>query len=66
MAYAATDQSSVEVKEHFYSDLDHVMANANCLTHGVMWDFNATLDETMQGVVGLHGLGRQTSNNEKR
>ena len=65
VAYAPTDQSSVEVKERFYSDLDHVMANANGLTM-VMGDFNATLGKTMQGVVGPHGLGRQTSDNGKR
>ena len=65
VAYAPTDQSSVEVKEHFYSDLDHVMANANGRTM-VMGAFDTTLGETVQGVVGPHGLGRQTSNNGKR
>ena len=25
--YAPTDQSSLEMKEHFYSDMDHMMAN---------------------------------------
>ena len=40
-------------------------ANANGLTM-VMGDFNATLGETVQGVVGPHGLGRQTSDNGKR
>ena len=62
VAYALTAQSSVEVKEHFYSDLDHLMANANGLTM-MMGDFNATLGETVQGVVGPHG---QTSDNGKR
>ena len=65
VTYAPTDQSSVEAKEHFYSDLDHVMANANRLTM-VMGDFSATCGESVQGVVGSHGLGRQTSNNGKR
>ena len=32
----------------------------------VMGDFNATLGETVQGVVGPHGLGRQTSYNRNR
>ena len=65
VAYAPTDQSSMEVKKHFNSDLDYVMVNANGLTM-VIGDFNATLGETVQGVVGPHGLGRQTSDNGKR
>lgn len=65
VAYASTDQSSMEVKEYFYSVLDHVMTNANGLTV-VMGDFNATLGESIQGIVGPHGLGRMTSDNRKR
>ena len=42
-----------------------MMANVNDLTM-VMGDFNATLGETVQVVVGHHGLGRQTSDNGKR
>lgn len=44
------DQSNVETKEQFYSDLGHVMANANSQTM-VMEDLNATIDESMQNVV---------------
>ena len=62
VAYAPTDYSSIELKEHFYSDLDHVMANANRLTM-VMEDFNATLGESLQGIVGPLHLGKQTSDN---
>ena len=65
MALAPTDQSSVKVKKHFYSDLVHVMANANGLTM-VMGNCNATLGETVLGVVGPHSLGKQTSDNGKR
>ena len=50
-------QSSVEVTEHFYSDLNHAMVNADKLTM-VMGDFSASLVESAQGVVGPHGLGR--------
>ena len=65
VAYAPTDQSIAEDKDQFYSDLDCVMTTANGLTM-VMGDFNAAIGETMQGVVGCHGLANRTSNNGKR
>ena len=65
IAYAPTDQSSVEDKDQFYLDLDCTMTTANGLTM-VMGDFNAAIGETVQGVVGCHGLARRTSDNGKR
>ena len=50
----------METKERFYSDLD-----ANNLTL-VMRHLKATIGESMQGVVGLHGLERQTSDSGRR
>ena len=44
VSYLSPYQSSVEVKEHCFSDLDNVTAIANGLTI-VMGDFSATLGE---------------------
>ena len=65
VVYAPTNQSSVEDKEQFYSDLDTVMTRTGGLTI-VMGDFNATLGESVLGVIGNHGLSRQTSDNGER
>ena len=42
----------METKNQFYSDLDHVMANANSLTM-VIGELNLTLGESMYGVAVL-------------
>ena len=65
VSYAPTDQSSVEEKDQFYSDLDYAMGSANGLVM-VMGDFNAAISESVQGVVGPHGLSRQTNDNGER
>ena len=64
VSYAPTEQNSVEGKDQFYSDLDYAMGSANGLVM-VMGDFNAAISESVQGVVGPHGLSRQTSDNGK-
>ena len=61
VVYAPTDQSSTEDKDHFHCDLESVMTRANRVTI-VMGNFNATVGETVQGVVGPHGLRRKTTN----
>ena len=48
-----------------YSDLDTVMTRTGGLTI-VMGDFNAALGEGVQGLVGNHGLDRQTSDSGER
>ena len=65
VVYAPTDQCRTEEKDHFYSDLDSVMTRANSLTI-VMGDFNATVGEAVQKVVGPRGLGRRTNDNGER
>ena len=45
--------------------MDCVMTTANGLTI-VMGDFNAAIGESVQGVVGCHGLTKSTSDNGKR
>ena len=65
VVYAPTVQSSTEDKDHFYSDLDGVMTNANGLTI-VMGDFNAAISDSVQGVTGPHGLSRRTNDNGDR
>ena len=65
VAYTPTDQSSMEDKDQFSSDLDCVITTANGLTI-VMGDFNAAIGESVQGVVGCHGLTESTSDNGKR
>ena len=59
--YAPTDQSSTEDKDLFYSDLESVTANTNGLVI-VMGDFNASISDSVECVVGPHGLSRR--NNE--
>ena len=65
MSYAPTEQNSVEEKDQFYSDLDYAMGSANGLVM-VMGDFNAAISESVQGVVGPHGLSRPTNDNGER
>ena len=65
VVYAPTEDSSEEDKEQFYSELDGVMRKANGLTM-VMGDFNATIGESVKGVVGQHALGRRTSSNGEK
>ena len=63
--YAPTNQSTVEDKEQFHSDLDGVVSRTNGLAM-VMEDFNATIGESVQLVVGNHLLRGQTSENGER
>ena len=65
MSYAPTEQNSVEEKDQFYSDLDYAMGSANGLVM-VMGDFSAAISESVQGVVGPHGLSRPTNDNGER
>ena len=65
VVYAPTEDSSEDDKEQFYSELDGVMRKANGLTM-VMGDFNASIGESVQGVVGSHALGKRASSNEKK
>ena len=65
VVYAPTEDSNEEDKEQFYSELDGVMHNMNGLTM-VMGDFNASIGESVDGVVGQHALGRRTSGNGER
>ena len=51
MAYAPTDQDCTEVKDQFYSDLDHAMSNGNGLIV-VMGDCNLSVNERVKRVVG--------------
>ena len=53
-----TDQSSTEDKDRFYLELEGVMANTNRLTI-VMGDFNASISNSVQGVVGSLGLSTE-------
>ena len=63
VVYARTEDSSEEDKEQFYSELNRVMRKANGLTMG---DFNASIGESVQGVVGPHALGKRTSSNGEK
>ena len=65
VGYAPTNQASEEVKEQFYADLDGVMTKTNGLTM-LLGDFNASLGDSVPGVVGPHGLGKGTSDNGER
>ena len=50
-SYAPTNQTSEEVKEQFYADLEGVMTKTNGLTM-VLGDFNASIGDSVPGVVG--------------
>ena len=63
--YAPTDQSSTEDKDLFYSDLESVTTNVNGLVI-VMGDFHAANSDSVEGVVGHHGLSRRTKDNGER
>ena len=65
VVYAPTNQTSEEVKEQFYTDLDGVMTKTNGLTM-VLGDFNASVGDSVPGVVGPHGLGKETNDNGER
>ena len=65
VVYAPTDQSSTEDKDLFYRNLELTLNRGNGLAI-IMGDFNATISETVQGVVGPHGLGRRTTDNGER
>ena len=65
VVYAPTNQSTVEDKEQFYSDLDGVVSRTSGLTM-VMGDFNAAIGKSVPGVVGNHLIGGQTSDNGER
>ena len=62
---APTNQTSEEVKGQFCADLDGVMTKTNGLTM-VPGDFNASVGNSVPGVVAPHGLGKETSNNGER
>ena len=57
--------SNGEDKEKFYMELDGVMRKANGIAI-VMRDFNATIGESVNSVVGPHTLGRKTSSNGEK
>ena len=65
LVYAPTDQSGTEDKDLFYSDLESVTTNANGLII-VMGDFNSAISDSVEGVVGPHGLSRWTNDNGER
>ena len=65
VVYAPTNQTSQEGKDQFYADLDGVMTRTNGLTT-VLGDFNASVGDSVPGVVGPHGLGKETSDNGER
>ena len=65
VVYAPTEDSNDKDKEKFYMELDGVMCKANGIAI-VMWDFNATIGESVKGVVGPHALGRKTSSNGEK
>ena len=58
-AYAPTNQAREEMKDQFYADFDGVMTKTN-------GDFNASLGDSVPGIVGRHGLGKETSDNAER
>ena len=60
VVYAPTDQSSTVDKDLFYSDLESVTTNATGLVI-VMGDFNAPISDSVECVVGPHGLSRWTN-----
>ena len=51
VVHAPTNQNSTEDKDHFHCDLESVLTRANMVTV-VMGNFNATVGETVQEVVG--------------
>ena len=66
VAYAPTEQSSMEEKDQFYTDVGCAM---NLTAHGltiVMGDFNAAISKSIQGVVGPYGLSKLTNDNGER
>ena len=65
VVYAPTEDIKEENKEQFYSELDGVMHKVNGLTM-VMGDFNASIGESVGGVIGPHVLGGRTSGNGER
>ena len=65
VVYAPTDQSSTEDKDLFYLDLESVTTNANEFVI-VMGDFNSAISDSVEGVVGPHGLSRGTNDNGER
>ena len=65
VAYAPTERSSTEEKDNFYADLDGVMCRINGLVI-VMGDFNATVGQEVDRVVGPFGLAGHTSDNGHR
>ena len=65
VVYAPTDHSSTEDKDLFYRNLASALSRGNGLAI-FMGDFNKTISETVQGVVGPHGLGIRITNNVER
>ena len=65
VVYAPTYQSGTEEKDRFYLDLESVTTNANGLII-VMGDFNAAISDSVEGVVGPHGLCKKTNDNGER
>ena len=65
VVYAPTDHSSREDKDLFYRNLESALSRGNGLAI-IMGEFNVTISETVQGVVGSHGLGRKATNNVER
>lgn len=65
VVYIPTEDSNEESKEQFNSELDGVMHKVSGLTM-VMGDFNVSIGESVNGVVGPPALGRRTSGNGER
>ena len=63
VAYAPTEQSSIEEKDQFYTDLDCTMSLTTLGLTMLMGDFNAAISESTQGVVGPYGLSKLTDDN---
>ena len=65
VAYAPTNQASEEMKDQFYAALDGVMTRTNGPTL-IIGDFNASLGDSVPGIVGPHGLSKETNDNGER
>ena len=65
VAYAPTNQASEEMKDQFYAAVDGVMTKTNGLTM-ILGDFNASIGDSVPGIVGPHGLSKETSDNGDR
>ena len=66
VTYAPTEQSSIEEKDQFYTDLDCTMSLTTLGLTVVMGNFNAAISESTQGVVGPYGLSKLSDGNGER